>query len=316
MPPDDSDQKRAYKFPFISAQLIGCEVPELIERILNEESLINMLFEPLNTEQELNLTLAGYMSKAFTALLNSNHYDVLSYLYELHNYGTLILDHLYSRSISDFVEKLLSIEEHGCTNFVAELIRSIETLVDYIDSAKEPKVISNASNILSNLLSRPSEVATWGMILSSLTSEDILEKLFQKLFDENTYVVRSACNVLLAIIANGEFRYKFGDEESTIIDEEDPPLVTLFLKYFDQIQNKLKYAKVSVLPTTFGMEIKTLGEDRLRLIEILTSIARLPFSSIVKAYVDSDVMEIVTVIFTAETLHRIPLELNAPQMLR
>lgn len=302
---------RAYKYPFIAAQIIDCEVPELIERLLNEESLINMLFEPLNTDQQLNLTLAGYMSRAFTALLNRNHYDVLSYLYELHNYGYLLLEHLYSRSISDFVEKLLSIEEHGCTNFIAELIKSVETLVDFIDSEKEAKVISNASIILCNLLSRPSEVATWGMILSSLTSEDILEKLFHKLFDQNSYVVRSACNVLLAIIANGEFRHKFGDEESTIIDEEDPPLVTLFLKYFDQIQIKLRQENESVLPTTFGMEIKTLGEDRLRLIEILTSIARLPFSSIVKAYVDSDVMQIVTVIFRSETIHRAPLELNA-----
>lgn len=295
MPPDDTDQKRAFKYPFVAAQLIGCEAPEIMERMLNEESLINLLFEPLNTDQHLNLTLAGYMSRAYTALLNRNHYDVLSYLYELHTYGTQILEHIYSRSIADFVEKLLSIEEHGCTNFVAELIKSVETLVEYISSEKEAEVISNASNILCNLLSRPSEVATWGMILSSLTSDDILEQLFLKLFDDNSYVTRAACNVLLAIIANGEFRHKFDEDESTIIEEEDPPLVTLFLKYFDRIQDKLRSSAEPELSTSFGMKIQPLGEDRLRLIEILTSIARLPFNSIVKAYIESDVIQIVTV---------------------
>jgi len=295
MPPDDTDQKRAFKYPFVAAQLIGCEAPEIMERILNEESLINMLFEPLNTDQPLNLTLAGYMSRAYTALLNRNHYDVLSYLYEVHAYGTQLLEHIYSRSIADFVEKLLGIEEHGCTNFVAELIKSVETLVEYISIEKEPEVISSASNILCNLLSRPSEVATWGMILSSLTSDDILEQLFLKLFDDNSYVTRSACNVLLAIIANGEFRYKFDEDECSIIDEEDPPLVTLFLKYFDRIQDKLRFSAEPKLSTSFGIKIQPFGEDRLRLIEILTSIARLPFKSIVQAYVESDVIRVVTV---------------------
>jgi len=70
-PTDPSDTNRCYKFPFVVSEMLSCEIPILLDRIVSSEWLLANLFSLFSepTNESVNLTLAGYVVKTVQTLL-------------------------------------------------------------------------------------------------------------------------------------------------------------------------------------------------------------------------------------------------------
>lgn len=75
-------------------------------------------------EKDLNAVLSGYFSKLFTLLLTRKQKNLLPYIFAPESdFIENILNHVYQKSISEFISKLLNIQEDsvklGNANLVA-----------------------------------------------------------------------------------------------------------------------------------------------------------------------------------------------------
>ncbi|XP_076905001.1 uncharacterized protein LOC143560614 [Bidens hawaiensis] len=69
-PPQDAEEARTFKFPFIAGQILSCEVNDIIlKALVEDEKLMNMLFSFLEPEHHHSTLLAGYFSKVVMFLL-------------------------------------------------------------------------------------------------------------------------------------------------------------------------------------------------------------------------------------------------------
>jgi hypothetical protein len=77
----------------------------------NRFELLEKLLSFLDTDEPLNLVLAGYFSKIFLILLNNKAKDTYQYVYKHHEVLEKLIKHIYSKSISELLVKILNVSE-------------------------------------------------------------------------------------------------------------------------------------------------------------------------------------------------------------
>lgn len=269
-----------------------------VNNLFTKESVfIERLMNFLKTER-LNLTLAGYFSKVYTSLFNRYCHFILSATFEAQNYSKDFVRHISSRSIAEVVERLLSFEDAGTNNFVQERRQLLDLLIDVI--APETEIDSiNASSIIVNFLSKQSSVVRWEEVTSHLTTKATLERLMRHLYSGNTVVVKGIVAVLIALITYAPLKAEAQgeDEDSTIIEAETYPIIELLSAHIDKIIGTITEPRGSVSQTTFKATINSLGEDRLKLTELLTIALRLNDSGLTKRVIQEKVPSIFVRLF-------------------
>ncbi|CAM8955632.1 unnamed protein product [Rhodiola kirilowii] len=50
-PPEDADNKRAFKFPFIACEVFTCEIDVILKTLVEDEELMYLLFSFLKTDR-------------------------------------------------------------------------------------------------------------------------------------------------------------------------------------------------------------------------------------------------------------------------
>ena len=112
-------------------------------------------------EKDLNAVLSGYFSKLFTLLLTRKQKNLLPYIFAPESdFIENILNHVYQKSISEFISKLLNIQEDsvklGNANLVAVVKQSqrhiLNTLVEKLGPNETDEDNLNASSILQDAL--------------------------------------------------------------------------------------------------------------------------------------------------------------------
>ena len=91
----------------------------------NDFELLEYTLEFLNTNNELNLVLAGYFSKLITSLFNTKKKDLCMYLFSDENNHILnFARHSYSKSIADILSNILRCDNmnSGLNRFNAEKV--------------------------------------------------------------------------------------------------------------------------------------------------------------------------------------------------
>lgn len=113
-----------YKYPNIACELLTCEVPQLNQRLANDEALLGKLYSFLEADPPLNPLLASFFSKTFSVLIartsEQNWYSyqftclqVLEFLKSKENCVSLLLKHLGTSAIMDLLFKLITKVEGG-----------------------------------------------------------------------------------------------------------------------------------------------------------------------------------------------------------
>lgn len=99
---------RAHKYPYMSCEVLCCEVPELLKMLVEEEDYLDKLFSFLSSDTILDHYLSGYFEKILEMLFRRMTVPMMKYL----NVGgtdllTKFLDHIDSYSIMQILQRLL-----------------------------------------------------------------------------------------------------------------------------------------------------------------------------------------------------------------
>ncbi|KAF9599549.1 hypothetical protein IFM89_038815 [Coptis chinensis] len=78
--PEDADNKRAFKFPFIACEIFTCEIDVILKTLVEEDELMNLLFSFLEPKHSHSTMLAGYFSKVVVCLMLRKTIQLMSYV--------------------------------------------------------------------------------------------------------------------------------------------------------------------------------------------------------------------------------------------
>nr|KYP68474.1 Serine/threonine-protein phosphatase 6 regulatory subunit 2 [Cajanus cajan] len=79
-PPEDAENKRIFKFPFIACEIFTCEIDVILKTLVDEEELMNLLFSFLEPDRSHSTLLAGYFSKVVVCLLIRKTVPLMNYV--------------------------------------------------------------------------------------------------------------------------------------------------------------------------------------------------------------------------------------------
>jgi serine/threonine-protein phosphatase 6 regulatory subunit 3 len=79
-PPENAENKRAFKFPFIACEIFTCDVEVIFKTLVEDDALMNFLFSFLEPGRPHGTLLAGYFSKVVVSLLHRKTTPVMRYL--------------------------------------------------------------------------------------------------------------------------------------------------------------------------------------------------------------------------------------------
>ena len=114
-----------------------------------KKHIIDILFDFVRTDEELNPVLWGYFTKFINSLLNHNRRGFFSYVFNPENKVVdYFIKHIYNRSISEWLIKILLEDlEHieQKTQYVMDIINSFETQ-EYEGKLNSALVLSEISD--------------------------------------------------------------------------------------------------------------------------------------------------------------------------
>jgi hypothetical protein len=232
-------------------------------------------------------TLAGYFSKVFLSLLKTSAEAVLKAFSDMQLSGDF-LRHLYSRSITDALCKVVALE--GCASPLYVPMRGeiVLQVAKSIDHTQSHETVNNAAYLLIELISGSKTVNSWMELIEVLSQWELLEKLSGELACSEVHVIKSVVSVLEALC-------KASEHDSTLMQDEEV-LVELLVSRAKDLSAILK-RPCSVRTSTFKATLPTLGEGRLKLIEFVTAILRIDNAALNEAIAESDLIEVITGLF-------------------
>jgi hypothetical protein len=164
--------------------------------------LLDRLFSFLNTEEKpLNPVLSGYFSKLVTLLLTRRQKQLVPYIFNTENDSKLVdllLFHVYQKSLSEFLNKLLALSTGDFEEEQAEIISKkqkeiYEKLIEKLGS-EEVEDQLNAITLLSENLENKE-------YFTILSRRENLASLFQIAFKHPSDEGRkSGLNVIIALL--------------------------------------------------------------------------------------------------------------------
>jgi hypothetical protein len=262
--PSTDDLKVGHKFPFIACEVLKSGVPQILNQFFTEQALLDQLFEFLNGKQ-LNLTLAGYFSAVAEALLRHNSYELLSYIHETRDLGRVIVSHLGSTSVMEFLFRLMASEDHGNPAYLDKLGEIVEfTLRNFQETRPGTgfrSKVCNSARLLYMLVANHIESANWSHVQQALCDSPNADVLVNCALSCDVVLASAALSVLEACLNNLDVKAS----EDNIVSSELPDLLVLLLGRIDRICDILKAPK------------KELGMCRLSLIKTISSLFRLSY---------------------------------------
>nr|KYP68537.1 Serine/threonine-protein phosphatase 6 regulatory subunit 2 [Cajanus cajan] len=174
-PPEDAENKRIFKFPFIACEIFTCEIDVILKTLVDEEELMNLLFSFLEPDRSHSTLLAGYFSKVVVCLLIRKTVPLMNYVQAHQHVFRQLVDLIGITSIMEVLVRLVGADDHVYTNFIDVMqwlaeSNLLEMIVDKLSPSSPPEVHANvaetlctitrvASSTLAIKLSSPSFVA-------------------------------------------------------------------------------------------------------------------------------------------------------------
>ena len=184
-PDASADSVRKFKYPFISCEILCCDVWSLSEAIYQHPQLIDRLYGFLERDAPLSPALAAHVSKVAGSLLEKKPEATLQYLRGRPGMVDHFVRHLSSSAVMDLLLKIISCDEEGggtldwlCTN---ELIPK---LVDKFAPENGSEVHEHAAHALADIV-QVSVLNKNSPLMAQLESKDMVEKLLAYMFGDS-----------------------------------------------------------------------------------------------------------------------------------
>lgn len=280
-PPQDMEEKVRFKYPNTACELLTCDVPQISDRLGEDESLLNLLYDFLDQEPPLNPLLASFFSKTIGNLIARKTEQVITFLKKKDRFISLILKHIGTSALMDLLLRLLScVEPVALRQEVLHWLNEekiIQRLVELIHPHQDEDRQSNASQALCDIIrlgrdqgSQLQETVEPDPLLIALESQDCVEQLLKNMFagDQTESCLVSGMQVLLALLeprrvgTEGSVdSFSQGLERSYSVSSSILRGIEPWLKNFHQLL--LNPPKKKAILTTIGVLEEPLGNARL-----------------------------------------------------
>ncbi|XP_052017184.1 serine/threonine-protein phosphatase 6 regulatory subunit 2 isoform X4 [Apodemus sylvaticus] len=280
-PPQDMEEKVRFKYPNTACELLTCDVPQISDRLGEDESLLSLLYDFLDQEPPLNPLLASFFSKTIGNLIARKTEQVITFLKKKDKFISLILKHIGTSALMDLLLRLVScVEPVALRQEVLHWLNEekiIQRLVELIHPHQDEDRQSNASQALCDIIrlgrdqgSQLQETVEPDPLLTALESQDCVEQLLKNMFDgdQTESCLVSGMQVLLALLeprrvgTEGSVdSFSQGLERSYSVSSSILRGIEPWLKNFHQLL--LNPPKKKAILTTIGVLEEPLGNARL-----------------------------------------------------
>ena len=269
--------------------------------VVGEEAyvLLERLFKFLESDEDLNPVLSGYFCKLVTLLINRKQKQVIPYVF---SEGSTIIDrllhHVYQKSISELLNKLLTVADNEYDSDVVARIKSkqnevVSKLIQKLSPEHSEEDNLNGCSILYDLLETK-------QFFNVACSQENVELLIGYATNPQATIPSRAnsCIILYALCINthkknDEVNLNSDDEEITTQTEaESSPLVAALKDNLQKFSESLATSsEENKLQTSIdNQEIVPLGQVKLRTVELLVQVLKLHQEPLTEAVLESDLM--------------------------
>ncbi|XVE59091.1 hypothetical protein DITRI_Ditri05aG0017300 [Diplodiscus trichospermus] len=306
-PPEDTDSKRAFKFPFIACEIFTCEIDVILMTLLEEEELMNLLFSFLEPNRPHSALLAGYFSKVVVCLMVRKTVPLMNYVQVHQDVFRRLVDLIGITSIMEVLVRLVGADDHVYPNFLDVMqwladSNLLEMIVDKLSPSCPPEVHANTAETLCAISrNAPSALAT------KLSSPSFVARIFGHALEDShskSGLVHSlsVCISLLdpkrSAIASPwmhSFRNQHMYEPPIPVNSET---VNAMLPQLGDLLILLNVSSdEKILPTTYGELRPPLGKHRLKIVEFIAVLLRTGNEAAEKELVSSGTIQRVLDLF-------------------
>ncbi|CAM6036644.1 unnamed protein product [Sphagnum compactum] len=305
-PPENADNKRAFKFPFIACEIFTCDIDVIFKTLVEDDALMDFLFSFLEPGRPHGTLLAGYFSKVVVSLLLRKTVPVMQYLQAHQEILMKLVDLIGITSIMEILVRLVGADEHIYAFHVDSLqwladTDLLEMLVDKLSPLNSSEVHANAAETLS-AITRIAQSA----LASKLASPKFVGKLFHHVLEdpESKSTVVHALSVCISLLdpkraatiaAAGAAR---GQHVTEPVSTANPDTVEGMLQRLGDLLKVLDVsAEDKVLFTTYGQLQPPLGIHRLKIVEFIAVLLRTNSEGARKELISSGAIQLVLKLF-------------------
>ncbi|KAA3489471.1 serine/threonine-protein phosphatase 6 regulatory subunit 2 [Gossypium australe] len=276
-PPEDAENRRTFKFPFIACELFTCEVDIILKTLVEDEELMNLLFSFLDTNHSHSTPLAGYFSKVVICLLLRKTLPFLQYVKGHQEIVKHLVDLIGITSIMEVLIRLIGADEHMYTNYKESMqwiedTDILEMIVDKFSSSDSAEVHANAAETLCAI----TRFAPPGLA-AKITSPNFTGRLFRHALEDSRpkSVLVNSLTVCISLL--DPKRLTFGIYQTYRQVSQGPMIAAnpeTVEGMLESLGDLLKLLDVSsselTLLTTYGKLQPPLGKHRLKIVEFIS----------------------------------------------
>ncbi|KAK8551044.1 hypothetical protein V6N13_119536 [Hibiscus sabdariffa] len=276
-PPEDADNKRTFKFPFISCELFTCEVDIILKTLVEDEELMNLLFSFLDLNHSHSTPLAGYFSKVVICLLLRKTLPFLQYVKGHQEIVKRLVDLIGITSVMEVLIRLIGADEHMYSNYKESMqwiedTDVLEMIVDKFSSSDSAEVHANAAEALCAI----TRFAPPGLV-AKITSPNFTGRLFRHALEDSRpkSVLVNSLSVCISLLdpkrlTLGVYHTYRQVSQGSMISAK-PETVEGMLESLGELLKLLDVSSSDLaLLTTYGKLQPPLGKHRLKIVEFIS----------------------------------------------
>ncbi|XP_041093565.1 serine/threonine-protein phosphatase 6 regulatory subunit 1-like [Polyodon spathula] len=304
-PGEEIDERRRYKYPSVSCEILTADVPQINDALGDDEALLDRLYcflQPSGGAGPLNPLLASFFSRVMGLLISRKSEQIISFLRRRDQFLSLLLSHIGTSAIMDLLLRLITCVEQpslrqDVLNWLIEE-RVVQRLVEMIHPSKDEEQHCNGSSSLLDIIRLNRDQLAHiqlspehNQLLSILERQDTVEQLLSNMLDGSPVesVLVNGIQVLLTLLEPRRPRPELGgiggffniDGQLELCnpgyDPVTPPsgpgvlqAVRLRVKDFQQLLTDPP--RKEPIRTTCGVLDPPLGSVRLQVVKLLNCI--------------------------------------------
>jgi len=285
----------------------------------NEFPYLDHLFRFLDSES-LNLTSAGYFAKIVNNLLSKRTSELISYIYERKpEILQKMIQHIYSKSIAEFLAKVLTFESSVLVNTQNEVYNEkrsevLKEIIKKLQPESDIEEINNTAYLICEVFGKYNTMHCSHEILQNLLEKPAIDYFFDILKSQKS---TSACAV--ALILGNIFAYYIlintpKSQDQNLDDStgenasptntpqvlelsDDIALLAAFNENLDEIIKFIGNSSGEPIIGQYGSETIPFGSARLKALELIIIAMKANNTNIYKKLVECQFLETLLSIF-------------------
>jgi hypothetical protein len=300
MPPDETDTKRCFKYPFIASELFASDNQSLLDLFFSSPSLFAKLFEFLENEK-VETILAGYFSKLLLILINKKPKETMEIMNQ-YNCVEKLSTKLKCMSFSDIFQKILTVKIEGNDQFLEFRTKVLVKVFQLFIGPDEVSAVF-ASDIVVEILDKSQELTElWKDYEKIIVSEECSKIINDALVSQKNHSISAALKVVKSIVKSTSaegiiIKTALIEDENMEVDGDDQDKPTDFLKMVlrssEELVNYLKHPSETFRSTFKDENIKIFGEARLRIVDFFSYLVKVKLPEVREFFERSAALQVV-----------------------